>query len=91
MIHPHKCPVCEGRGEVSACFYMGGGLTGRADSTDASQGDALGQVSPGMTMCRSCQGRGYVLVSERDQAVGQVGPLEYKADYRAEYKGERVA
>ena len=40
----HKCPVCEGRGEVQAGFYGGFG--------------ALTSVSP--ETCRTCNGKGVI-------------------------------
>jgi len=48
-----KCPVCEGTGQVPSWFYSD--KTVRADSTI---------VSINSVTCRSCNGKGYVEVSE---------------------------
>lgn len=54
-LKPHKCPVCEGVGEVTQGFY---------DSPVVQQ-DSMA-IDPAWTwrgeMCRSCKGAGYLLI-----------------------------
>lgn len=46
MKSPCRCPVCEGRGTVPNGFYFGGGYS----------------TSTTPETCRSCNGKGYILV-----------------------------
>lgn len=84
MIYPHKCPVCEGRGAVRAGFYCRA-MIGVDLAPPDNTGGGSSSGWPGHTPlfwedCRSCQGRGYVLVSDRDQPGGRVGPTEFKGE-----------
>ena len=50
-LKPHKCPVCEGRGEVGYNFYdsVRNGMNNFACALDTIE-------------CRSCKGAGYLLI-----------------------------
>jgi DnaJ-class molecular chaperone len=50
MTHVEKCPVCEGRGTVPHGFY------------DTTNGEWI-STSIVPEKCRSCDGRGYVVVN----------------------------
>ena len=52
---PHKCPVCEGRGNVPGGFYGGCGLYGCSTSS--------------MERCRQCKGTG-IIWSEEGELSG---------------------
>ncbi len=43
---PHKCPVCEGRGDHDQMFYAGV--------------DVMGTSNTGRDTCRSCDGKGVI-------------------------------
>jgi DnaJ-class molecular chaperone len=48
-MHVEKCPVCEGRGHVPQGFYL-------------DLCSTTGTCGP--VMCRACQGKGYMFVSD---------------------------
>lgn len=49
----HACPVCMGRGFVSGGFYSSVGQTWVSSTTLPEE-------------CRSCQGKGYIIVKQND-------------------------
>lgn len=64
---PHKCPVCEGRGIVPCDFYTG-----------PTYGVSMDPVE-----CRSCTGKGYVVLNDASEPVKVVerGPIGLRLEH----------
>lgn len=56
ILHPHRCPVCDGRGSVPTDFYA---ATRLADGSTLPR-SATSTVDSPEVACRSCSGTGVV-------------------------------
>ena len=65
MSEVHKCPVCNGAGSVPYCLYY---------SLDGSTSNEFS------TQCKSCFGRGYLVINPDEQYVVVDGELAILKD-----------
>jgi DnaJ-class molecular chaperone len=61
MSEVHRCPVCDGAGLVYQGFYSNKGL---AQNNDGQIVQIFTGTGTGQETCRSCEGRGYIVVHE---------------------------